>query len=310
MSSLEPSNAAAATDEITPPSLGPLKRLWGAVELVHAFPVAIVVVMSVVFLLIVHRGSPGLGFLLRAGLTVLMTQIATGALNDLLDRHHDAMYQREKPIPSGRASERTARLMIVLSLLFLIPLSLSFGPASLLVIAIATSGGVLYDLWLKPTPFSVAGYAIGFLGLFTWIWLIAGHLTYRFFLAIPLGVLILATAHLAQSFPDVEADRADGLHGLAVALGPRGTYWTIIISYGVVVSALLSAAVAVTSPWALASAVAAVVLGSAALAAGRRSWHEASDPPDSRVSRARKLLFFLIAPGLGSLAIGVMLLIT
>lgn len=206
-------------------------RVAGAVRLIHPFPVAVVVVTSGVLLELAHHGGVATPFLVRACATVLCSQIAVGALNDYVDRFSDALVQPDKPIPSGVATPRTALVLVAVGLVGLLPLALSFGALSFVLIASGTAGGLAYDLVLKRTPFSVLGYIVGFLLLVTWIWSIAGRLSLGFLILYPAGALLVTAAHLAQSLPDIETDREVDARGLAVALGVKRSVLAILLCY-------------------------------------------------------------------------------
>ena len=277
-----------------------LLRLSAFIRLVHAFPIAVVMVTAMLLLIVAHRGAPPAGFLARALAVVLLTQVPVGALNDLVDREDDRVHQPSKPIPSGLVSPREALAVVILSLAGLIALSLTFGRAAALLIWFAAFGGLAYDLWLKPTPFSVVGYMIGFLGLTSWLWLIAGHFTPAFALVVPAGALILLAGHLAQSFPDIESDRAIGARGLAATLGSTWTARLIVLAYLTAIAGALVICVASEEWLALALCGLPAVLLPPVLAM--------ASAPESRAKRVR--LFHLAAPGLGMLAVIYLLVIS
>jgi 4-hydroxybenzoate polyprenyltransferase len=208
-----------------------LTRVAGTAQLIHPFPVAVVVLTSGVLLELAHHGGLGISVLARACAAVLFSQIAVGALNDYIDRFSDALVQPDKPIPSGVADPRTALILVAVGLAGLVPLALSFGPISLLLLGAGTAAGLAYDLRLKRTPLSVTGYIVGFLLLVTWIWWVAGTLSPGFLILYPVGALLVTAAHLAQSLPDIETDWEVGAHGLAVSLGVRGSTAVILICY-------------------------------------------------------------------------------
>ena len=274
------------------------RRLIGAVRLVHPFPVAIVVVTFVGLALIASDHGIHPVELARVALVVLLTQIPVGALNDYVDRFADAQTQPSKPLPAGLATPRTALSLTVVSLIALIPAALTFGWVSLLVILIGTGAGLAYDLWLKPTPVSFAAYLVGFLALFTWVWMVMGRLTPWFPVVYPAGALLLVAAHLAQSFPDIETDRELGHRGLATVLGPEWTFRLILLFVGTVGSGGVVLA-------ALSRSYPGLALAGAGLAAALLSACLYRETIVSREARVR--MFRLIAPAIGVLALGCVL---
>jgi 4-hydroxybenzoate polyprenyltransferase len=279
---------------------GMLGKIVPVVRLVHPFPVTVVVLTTILLVVVAHRGNPGALVLLRAGAVILLSQAAVGALNDYVDRFVDARTQPEKPIPSGLVAPPLALSIVCISSALLIPVALSFGPISLLLAGVGTAAGITYDLWLKPTPFSFAGYLVGFLTLLTWVWEIAGRFSVWFALVYPVGCLLLVAAHLAQSLPDIEADRRVGNLGLAVLLGPIWSFRAVLVLYAAVTLGGLALAVATRSYGALTLIVAAALLAIGAWLRSRRSFDRS----------ARQVIFRLLAPGLALLGIGGLLALT
>jgi 4-hydroxybenzoate polyprenyltransferase len=278
-----------------------IRVVSGTVSVIHPFPVLVVVITSACVLVIAHGGVPPTGLALRVLAVVLCTQIPVGALNDIVDREQDARVQPNKPIPSGLLSTKGALTVVVTGLVALAGLTASFGPGALLLVGVATFGGIAYDLWLKPTPFAVVAYMVGFLTLFTWLWTVEGRLNIWFIGLYPCGSILLLAAHLAQSLPDIETDRQLGHHGLAVLLGPRNTRRLILFVYAGSAATALVLAIASAQPISIFLAAAGVGIGSAAWAIGRRA--------DSD-SRRRKIFFWIIAAGIGLTALACLLAIT
>jgi len=229
---------------------------------------------------------------------VLLTQIPVGALNDIVDREQDARAQPDKPIPRGLISTRHAGLLTAISLAALVAVLASFGPSAFALVIPATLGGIAYDLWLKPTPAAVLGYAAGFLLLFTWLWLVAGHLGPPLFALWPAGMLLLLAAHLTQSLPDIETDQALGHRGLACRLGLRGAVRTVGVAYGVVCCTAIGLAVISRQPL-------AGTLAAGGLVVGLAGWLTARTGLQTRVARLR--FFHVVAPGVGLIALSLLL---
>jgi 4-hydroxybenzoate polyprenyltransferase len=272
-----------------------LNRAWAVVRLVHPFPVSIVVATSGVFLVVASGEYPGTSVLVRGLGTVLACQVAVGALNDYVDRVPDAIFQPDKPIPSGLVTPQFALGLAVGSLVVTVALAATFGAASCAVMVIATGGGISYDIWLKPTPFSLAGYLVGFLGLFTWIWLVSEQMAGIFWLVYPAAACVVTAAHLANAAPDIETDALQGLASLTVLLGPRRTLHAIIVLYAAATLPALGLAVIAQSAGAAVLVAGSTVLTALAIVSAR----------NFTASRAARVTFFrLFAPAVGAFGIG------
>jgi len=275
-----------------------MRRVVGAVRLVHPFPVGAVVLTSALLVVVAHRGNPGLFFLTRAALVVLLSQISVGSLNDYLDRDLDRRVQPEKPIPSGVILPGTALFISLASMVALVPMAATFGTVAFALTVLGTAAGLLYDLWLKPTPFSWVSYLVGFMSLVTWIWVIAGHLTSAFLLAYPAGLLLVLVAHLAQSFPDIESDRETNQLGPAARLGPSLTFSAIVVG----LACATIGALATGLVW---RSVPGILLDSFGVALTIRIASLRRFALTSR--RARLTVFHLAAPAVAVTAVGALL---
>ena len=276
-------------------------RLLGLVRSVHPFPTGVVVLTTLGLALIAHRGFPTAGTLGRMFGVVLCSQLAVGSLNDYRDRRTDAISQPTKPIPSGQVGARWVLALCQLSLVSCLLVAATFGPVPLLLVVLGTASGLAYDLWLKPTPLSIVGYLGGFLSLVTWVWLVAGRFNPAFLLVYPSGVFLLLSVHLANSYPDLESDRALGQRGLAVLLGAEGTRLAIVLSFNLVAVASTAAVFLRRSSLAEALLVVAWVLDISAVRISRRAVAEV---------QARRRLFTLLAPATALLGASCLLTIS
>src|SRR5687768_18507579 len=83
----------------------------GLVRLIHPAPTVAVVTLSAALaaILSTQTGGPAIsGRVVLVTLSVLGSQILTGALNDWADRERDRAVQPTKPIPSGAAGPTAA----------------------------------------------------------------------------------------------------------------------------------------------------------------------------------------------------------
>jgi 4-hydroxybenzoate polyprenyltransferase len=183
-------------------------------------------------------------------------------------------------------------VLVALGLVGCVLLGISFGPTSLLLLLLATAGGLAYDVWLKPTPFSIVGYLVGFLTLVTWIWFIAGRLVPLFAAVYPLGAIAVLTAHLAQALPDIDSDGARGQRGPAVIMGAAVTRRVVRLGLACMIAGALMLAV-------VSRDVPAIALTLAGFAAAAAALLSRDSGPESRRDEFRR-----VAAAVAMLAIG------
>lgn len=275
-------------------------RALGLMHLPHAFPTAFVVLLGAALLVVAHGELPPLPVFARATAVILLSQLCVGALNDFIDREIDAREQPHKPIPAGMVPARAALAIAAATGLLLPLVAAPFGSVATAVAVTGLIGGVAYDLWLKPTPFALAGYLAGFLSLVTFVWLVAGRLTPWFLLVAPVGSGLLLAAYLANSYPDVEIDQRLGHRGLAPRLGAERSRLVTLAAVGIVISGGLALAIAVrlAGPTALFAAGAAALVGAAVT--------ERRPSPD-RAARLRFFRVVALACGLSAAAAAMLL---
>ena len=120
-------------------------------RLIHPAPAAAVVSLAAALGAILSTQSGGSAFSTRVvlvTLSVLGSQILTGALNDWADRGRDELVQRTKPIPSGQVSPRGALNLAVGGLALQVATSIALGAAPLLLGLAATASAIAYNLSL------------------------------------------------------------------------------------------------------------------------------------------------------------------
>lgn len=162
-------------------------------------------------------------------ITVLLTQLAISALNDWADRDRDAIAGRWRPIAMERVAPQLAvAIAIACGIASLIGAAL-LGAFSAVLVLLGLVAGWLYDLWLKPTPFSFIPFAIAFPLLPTWVALLAGRPLRSLTPLLLAGALFAIAIHLADSLPDLASDAAGGLKTLAVQLGRERAIAAIVV---------------------------------------------------------------------------------
>jgi 4-hydroxybenzoate polyprenyltransferase len=168
-------------------------------------------------------------------LSVLGSQVLTGALNDWADRARDAMAQRTKPIPAGLVTPSAALRMAALGFALQVATSAPLGLPPLLLGLGASASAVAYNLWLSRRVASFLPYLVSF-GLLP-IWIAAGvgapleRITAAPLLVGPFAV----AAHLANTVRDFEADARLGSGNLAQRLGRRAAFglaWATAMAVG------------------------------------------------------------------------------
>ncbi len=196
-------------------------RVLRALRLVHPFPTLLNAVVVVLLATVAVRGRPEIGVVVRLAATMLAVQSAIGVVNDWADRDLDAAVKPWKPIPAGVVSAGVAGWLGGLTIALALFLGATLGPAAWLLSTAGLGVGLAYDLWLKRTPLSGLTYALALPLVPLWVWTALGRFTPALLWAWPVGALLGGALHLANALPDLEADAAAGVRGLAQRLGRR-----------------------------------------------------------------------------------------
>lgn len=166
-------------------------------------------------------------------------QLSIAVWNDYCDRQVDASAKKNKPIPRGlvRPQEAfiTGLLLIILMVLLLLPLNPFALYISLLYLALGQS----YNFGLKSTPWSGIVFALAIPLIPVYAFVASGRIIPFIFWLIPVAALLGIALNLANSLPDIEDDRANNAHTLAVVLGVRGSF--IVCSACILLSILFIA---------------------------------------------------------------------
>ena len=200
--------------------------------MIHPFPVMMVVTLAAVLAVATSRESTDLSRLVRALATLFFSQVVVGISNDYHDRLLDAQGQPWKPLARGIVTPNEARALIALAFVLMLALSISLGPVIVLLALLGTFAGIMYNFWLRDTPFSWFPYVLGFVTLPVAVWASMARFDARQLLLVPIGLPLLVGVHLAQTLPDTETDIALGVRGFAVTLGrARGVLivWSALI---------------------------------------------------------------------------------
>lgn len=209
------------------------------VRLIHPAPAIAVVTLSGVLgaILSQQAGQQPFGFpVVLTALSVLGSQIVTGAMNDWADRDLDAVTQPTKPIPAGDVTPSAALGLAAAGLALQVGASMALGAVPLLLGLIAVASAVAYDLWLSRTAASFVPYLVSFGVLPLWIATGVGVPIERVGLAPLLVGPFAVAAHLANTLKDFDGDAVMRSGNLAQLLGRRraaALAWTLAVGVGV-----------------------------------------------------------------------------
>ncbi|MEU2824073.1 UbiA family prenyltransferase [Streptomyces bacillaris] len=158
------------------------------------------------------------------GVAVLAGQLSVGWCNDAYDAGRDARAgRRGKPVADGAVPVQVVWGAAAVAGLLCVPLSLACGLLAGAVHLAAVAAAWLYNLRLKATALSWLPYAAGFAALPSLVALAAPGTPWPRWWTVAAGALLGAAAHLGDTLPDIEADRAAGIRGLPHRLGATGT---------------------------------------------------------------------------------------
>jgi 4-hydroxybenzoate polyprenyltransferase len=245
------------------------KVIRGYLHLPHTVPVIAVLASTAAFAVVAADKMPPIGTLTTMLLATLGGQVVVGVVNELVDAETDARVKPTKPIPAGEVSIRGARLLSLLGLLAMFIFGARLGWTSLLICLFGNGVGIAYSLWFKRTIFAWLPYFVALPLVPIWAFVTVAEFDARLLMLYPLGSLAAVAIHLAQSLPDVAADRAAGIRNLTNEFGET---WSFLLAVALVgMSALVAGAAA--SLWneepgfvvSAAMLVAAMVVGNALL---------------------------------------------
>ncbi|MFD6090912.1 UbiA family prenyltransferase [Oerskovia sp. NPDC060338] len=236
----------------------------------HAGPTVVVTVLAGFFAAGVGSGA-GTTALVTAA--VLSGQLSVGWSNDWLDARRDRAVDRaDKPVVAGLVSVRQVHAAALGAAAACVVLSLATGLVAGLVHLVAVASAWSYNAWLKSTVWSWAPYAISFGLLPLFVVLASPGDRVAAPWAMTATALLGVGAHVANTLPDLEDDRATGVRGLPHRLGRTGASVlapaVLVTAVGVVVLGPPGPPTAVA--WA-AGTVAVVLAVSAGVVAVRRT---------------------------------------
>jgi 4-hydroxybenzoate polyprenyltransferase len=200
-------------------ALNPLRPVLGLLKACHPEPVAAVTLAATLLAIAAGRGQHYTLIVLAA---VLAGQLSVGWANDYMDADLDAAEGRlDKPIIAGEIGQLTVGICAVLALVAAIPLSLLAGRAAAGAHFMALGAAIAYNAGLKRTPLSVIPYGVAFGMLPAFVTLGPPVNHFPALWATLAGVLAGCAAHFAQTLPDIDHDRRQGIFGLPQMVGPK-----------------------------------------------------------------------------------------
>jgi 4-hydroxybenzoate polyprenyltransferase len=200
-------------------------RFVAYVTLPHFTPLTIVVVVTGLLAWMIDGSSLSGAELGRLLLAMLGGQLLVGITNELIDSDADRLSKPSKPIPAGLVSRRGAVLFGAGGLILMLVAGSSFGALSFSILLIGTGTGIAYSLWFKRSPFAWLPYLIALPLLPIWVAVSLDRFDPALLLLYPLGALAVLGVQLAQSIPDIDADRAAGIDSVTTRLGERRALW-------------------------------------------------------------------------------------
>lgn len=204
------------------PRLG--RHLRGLARVTHPLPSAMYVVvtaaLSIIAAAAAHRAI-NWATLAQVLVCVAGAQIAIGALNDYCDRALDAASDRDKPIVRGDIAPWEAVTLAIVATVLVLVTSVTLGPTAIVLVLLIEGLGLAYDFRFKGTPISALLFAVYFPLFPLLAWVVFGHWQPFLPWLLPFGAALGVAMNVANTLPDLEADRAAGMHGLPHVLGFR-----------------------------------------------------------------------------------------
>ena len=212
-----------------------------------------------VMLGVIAGGGPST--VVTLGAAVFCGQLTIGWSNDRIDATRDKhVYRQDKPLATGRLSNRAVESAIGVALAATIALSLLLGiPAGLLHLA-AVACGWIYNAWAKSTIWSWVPYAVAFGALPGVATLAMDPPRAPSLWIIGAGAALGVVAHLTNVLPDLADDQDTGVRGLPHRLGARVSLVTSSVLLIVATSLVVFGPAGAVSAWRYATLGIAVVL--------------------------------------------------
>jgi geranylgeranylglycerol-phosphate geranylgeranyltransferase len=186
---------------------------------------------------IVSGGLPSSEATLAAFLTGFLVGASAMVLNDIADVEVDRVNAPERPIPSGRLSEREAWACFAALSVTGLAAAATTGPATLAVALAAWASAAAYDLRFKRSGLP-GNLIVAFNVAVPILYGAALTGTYTPSAAVFWAMIFLSALarEIVKGIADVEGDRLAGVSTLAVKLGSRAAARTATLLYMVAVA--------------------------------------------------------------------------
>lgn len=204
------------------PNVGLGRHLLGLLLVTHPLPSAMYVVVTAVLSFVAAAAaqrSVNTLTLAQVLVCVACAQIAIGSLNDYCDRALDAAGDRDKPIVRGLIAPWEAVALAAAASVVVLLTSLPLGPVVFVLALLIEGLGLAYDFHFKGTPISALLFAVYFPLFPLLAWVVFGRWQPFLLWLLPLGAALGVAMNVANTLPDLEADRAAGMRGLPHLLG-------------------------------------------------------------------------------------------
>lgn len=212
------------TVDVTSGPVRPSRSVAGLVESAHPGPALAVTLVAGVLAVAESMPAARVALVVCA---VLAGQLSIGWSNDLLDLDRDRQVGRsDKPLAVGSVDPGLVRSACAVAVLATVVLSLACGLLAGLVQIGCVACGWAYNLGLKATVWSWLPYALAFGGLPVFVTLAGGGTPVWWMAAA--GALLGVGAHLVNTLPDLDDDRATGIVGLPHRIGAEATRRTAV----------------------------------------------------------------------------------
>ena len=200
-------------------------RTRSLIFLGHPGPSLLVTVVFVALAGLAGRAVPDPTRIVQLVGTMLPIQLSIGVINDVVDLPADTVAQPYKPLVRGVLRRSTAAWIGVILAAIGLASAATINVATLGLGAAALAAGLAYDLGLRRTVLSWVPWWAGMAVLPFASYASAGPIPSRLLVLIPLSALIAVGLHIANALPDIDTDRAAGVHSLPVVIGARTARW-------------------------------------------------------------------------------------